>query len=89
MTADRTPEVEFVDEVPPSKRGRAVRTRLKARAALKARPGEWAIIEVFNDKKRAYQLTNSIRRDWDVGYEAATRNTGEEEWKVFARWVGE
>ena len=89
MTADQTPEVEFVAELPAPKRGRAVRTRLKARAALNARPLEWAIIDVFNVKERAYYLTNSIRRDWGPGYEAATRSTGEEEWKVFARWVGE
>ena len=89
MTADQTGIVEFVDELPAPKQGRAARTRLEARAALKARPFEWAIIDVFHVKERAYYLTNSIRRDWGAGYEAATRNTDQEEWKVFARWVGE
>ena len=87
MTADQTGIVEFVDELPAPKQGRAARTRLAARGALMARPYEWAIIDVFDVKERAYQLTNSIRRDWGPNYEAATRSTGEGEWKVFARWV--
>ena len=87
VTAEPTPDVEFVTELPPPKQGRAARTRLKARAALNARPLEWAIIDVFNVKERAYYLTNSIRRDWGPNYEAATRSTGDGEWKVFARWV--
>jgi hypothetical protein len=83
-------EIEFVQEVPPPKRGGRTGAWRAIADALRARPGQWARVAVYGNRNAAGSLASRInahKTPFDGDFKAAVRSEGGgSEFAVYARY---